>query len=1019
MKTDTDLKVNDFVRSKGNTTSVGVIQEIRERNGRMAASVRFPNGIRRVPIKQLELVPQEPEDAVEIVRKGQFSGPASLRQRLAHVRLSGNLSEIFYSMESSDTDFYAHQFKPVVKILDSPTGNLLIADEVGLGKTIEAGLIWTELAARFKYNRFLVVCPKVLCEKWRLELSTKFGVDARICDAAGLTELLSSTFHQKNGFVAICGMQGIRPRPKEKRGNKPADKLAELLEDGQVVDKLVDLLVIDEAHHMRNVGTQTNRLGELLCGTAVHTAMLSATPLNLHNRDLQTLLRFLDELTFRDEQALERIIRANQPLISARDAVLAGKPKEELAEKLEKAARDPILRNTSALKKLREDVARHSSEFAPEQRAQIAKRLERLSPLSNVVNRTRRRDVEEFRVERKVSAYRSSMTPDERNVYDRITEEILRYAMDNDLPVGFLTVMPQRMLASSLPAALHHWKSKSVVTGFEDEEDVGNEENDSRKQPLAQQLSRVVSSLPSPGELETQDTKFISFLGTVKSHLDDNPGQKIVVFSTFRSTLKYLQRRLEAEGLNTCLLHGETDDRVGVLSTFKTSKEAQILLASEVGSEGIDLQFARTLINYDLPWNPMRVEQRIGRIDRLGQTAETISVINLLHKNTVDERIYHRLHERLGLCKSALGGFEEILGQEINTLEAEILSNRLTEEEQEKRLIQAEQAIANRREEEDKLEREAASLIAHGDYILKSINESQGNKNWISDEDIVNYLEFALGSIDPGSDIRWEKTEGLVHVRLSGNGQFDFEEWCVGNRLEPGPLSRNSLPVTYRVGTQSSLTRHARLSPSHPLIRWLSSALSEKGGLNANATAVALEESQAAGLSPGMYVGTVQAWQYGTSSSSVMLAYSMADVSDEVLISSELAEKVFNNCLAQAQKWQGASADVETDDIAEILETIVEPDLEDRFFEEAERRKVEMEDRISIQLETLEEHAIKQRASFAKIIEQSGPRLEAANKARLKKFEESLSKRKRQIEKQRIDESSTLPIGSILLRVTP
>lgn len=1012
-----ELKAGDFVRMKGNTSVAGVLQDVREVRGRKTASVQFPTGMRRIPLKELELVPMQVDDPVAIVRKGQFSGPASLRQRIAHVRLSGNLSDIFYSMESTDTDFYAHQFKPVVKILDSPTGNLLIADEVGLGKTIEAGLIWNELVARFKYNRFLVVCPKVLCEKWRLELTTKFGIDARVCNASDLTELFSSTFHQRNGFVAICGMQGIRPRPKNKRSNRPADKLADLLEEEQISDKLVDLLVIDEAHHIRNVGTQTNRLGELLCGIATHTVMLSATPLNLHNRDLHTLLKLLDELTFRDERALERIIRANQPLIAARDAVLTGKPLEEIEQHLEQAASDTLLQGARSLGKLREDITKAPELFTPVKRAQMARRLERLNLLSNVVNRTRRRDVEEFRVVRNVSAFRAELTPDERAVYDAITDAVLNYAWENDLPVGFLTVMPQRMLASSLPAALQHWRNKSLITDYEDEDSDESNENETWKQPLTQLLSRVSRNLPEPSELEAQDTKYNTFLNVLQSNLSTNTGEKIVVFSTFRSTLRYLARRLKQSGVQTAMLHGEIEDRVGVISSFKENKDVAVLLASEVGSEGIDLQFARTLVNYDLPWNPMRVEQRIGRIDRLGQAAEIISVLNLLHKNTVDERIYHRLHERLGLCKSALGGFEEILGHEISSLTSDLFSGMLTHEEQEQRLIQAEQAIANRREEEELLEKEAAALIAHGDYILHSIKEAKTSGNWISDGDIVGYLEFTLGIFDPASSLQWEKDKGLVHVKLTGAGRHDLEDWCRTNQLPLGPIAKSGASVTFRVGTKSENSRYPRLGPSHPLIRFLSNYLSEKGGLEANVIAVTLERAPAVGLQPGLYIGNVQAWQYGKGSASISLAYSMASVSDGSLLDAELAETVTNICLSQTQKWQGAKAEVNMDEVADVLESVVEPNLEERFFEEGERRKNEMEDRIFIQLKTLEEHARNQRETFKETIRRSGPRLEAANKARLKKFEETIEKRRRQIERQRIAESSARSVGSILVKV--
>ena len=1008
------LDINSFVRQKGNPALTGVIKELRDIRGRQTAQVQFPSGARRVPLEQLELVPSVMEDPADLVRKGQFSGPASMRQRMAHVRLSGNLKEIFYSMESTDTDFYAHQFKPVVKMLDSPTGNLLIADEVGLGKTIEAGLIWTELAARFKYNRLLIVCPKVLCEKWRIELASKFGINARICDASALRDLLSSYFSQRSGFAAICGMQGIRPRPKEKRTGRPVDNLAGILEEAQSKDKLADLLIIDEAHHMRNIGTQTNRLGELLCGLSQHTVMLSATPLNLHNRDLHNLLRLLDELTFRDEQALNRIIKANQSLIAAREAVLTGKPMEEVSEILDISTVDPILRNTRALKKLRKDIA-DGTGLKHAERAQIARRLERVNLLSNVVNRTRRRDVEEFRVERNVSVFRADMTDDERMVYDHITSAILKFSRENDLPVGFLTVMPQRMAASCLPAALEHWRRNGDTAVYEDEDYLY--ETDKQIGPLTRLLARSSTALPSPSELEIQDTKFHKFIEVIQKHISANPDQKIVVFSTFIPTLRYLKRRLEATGIAARMLHGGTEDRVGLIKDFENSSNTPILLASEVGSEGIDLQFAQTLVNYDLPWNPMRVEQRIGRIDRLGQKSESVSILNLLHRNTVDERIYYRLHERLGLCKMALGGFEEILGQEIEDLTADLLSGQLSIKDQENRLEQAEQAIANKRQEEKVLEREAAALIAHGDYILDSVREAQSGGGWISEGDIVDYLQFALGTVDPNSDIRWQKREGLVDILLTGSGKHDYEDWCNRHNLNPGPLARRTSQTPFRVGKEHTGARHSRLGPSHPLIRFLSNTLSEEGGLSPNAVALTLDEEQLEGLEPGIYVGSIQTWQFGSGASSTLLGYGLVNTNREELLSPDMAERVMSSCLKYATKWHGAIAEVSPADIADQILNLVEPDLESRFFDERERRKAEVEDRVTIQLQTLEEHGQSQRLKFEEIIQKSVQGLKAANRARLRQFEKTLNTRRRRIEAQQIQKTSYAPVCAVLLKV--
>src|SRR6185437_1080314 len=237
---------------------------------------------------------------------GRLGTTDELRHALSQIRLSGRLSDTIYSMEATNTDFHAHQFKPVLKLLASPSGGLLIADEVGLGKTIEAGLIWTELRARYDARRLLVICPKTLCRKWRSELAQKFDVGAEILDATDLDDLLRSSDLRRRSFAVICGMQGIRP-PRawddpEVGINTGAAKLARRLRDLAEEPPPFDLLVIDEAHHLRNTETRTHELGQLLRSLAEHKVFLSATPIHLRNRDLFSLLRLLDPENFADER---------------------------------------------------------------------------------------------------------------------------------------------------------------------------------------------------------------------------------------------------------------------------------------------------------------------------------------------------------------------------------------------------------------------------------------------------------------------------------------------------------------------------------------------------------------------------------------------------------------------------------------------------------------------------------------------------------------------------------------------
>ena len=165
------------IRLINDPTRIGVLtgRKLLRRN-RQLLQVQFSDGIRWIPEKQIEIVGDLRLSPLDMLESEKLGRPSDLRRTLTHVKLSGRLADVIYSMEATNTDFYAYQFKPVVKILESPSNGILIADEVGLGKTIEAGLIWTELRSRFDMRRLMVICPAALREKWKRELSTKIGV---------------------------------------------------------------------------------------------------------------------------------------------------------------------------------------------------------------------------------------------------------------------------------------------------------------------------------------------------------------------------------------------------------------------------------------------------------------------------------------------------------------------------------------------------------------------------------------------------------------------------------------------------------------------------------------------------------------------------------------------------------------------------------------------------------------------------------------------------------------------------
>ena len=159
----------------------------------------------------LEIVKENP-DSLDSFNEGSFGKLSDLRRILTLEKIKGELTNIFYSMESSNTDFYPHQFKPVMRFIESPEGRLLLADEVGLGKTIEATYIWKEIQARQAARRLLIICPAMLREKWQQDLRNRFNISSEICDAKQTFEKVSKVVNHNfdESFVIISSMEGLR-----------------------------------------------------------------------------------------------------------------------------------------------------------------------------------------------------------------------------------------------------------------------------------------------------------------------------------------------------------------------------------------------------------------------------------------------------------------------------------------------------------------------------------------------------------------------------------------------------------------------------------------------------------------------------------------------------------------------------------------------------------------------------------------------------------------------------------------
>lgn len=902
--------------------------------------------------------------------------PDWLRRTLARARVTGRLADVVYSMEATETEFYAHQFKPVLKLLNSPTDALLIADEVGLGKTIEAGLIWTELRARLDAERLLILCPKTLCRKWQIELDRRFGVDARIVDANGLLDLMKER-RTSRGFAAIASIQSLRP-PKGWKENEPTDpkpsvrvQLARFLFEAAESEPLIDLTVVDEAHHMRNPETLLYDLAELVNAVSAHRVFLSATPIHLRNRDLFALLRLIDPDTFEFEHTLDSIISANAPVVAARDRVMVGtSTAEEIDSLIGEACSHDILSNSQSLALLRNDLK--ARPLTRSFRSEVASRLEYANPLANFVTRTRRRDVEEFRVVREPIAPTLDFHPDERKFYDAISNEVSKYALNSAANQRFLLATPQRLLTSSPAAASLWWQSYwQGAEGNEVEEEDESDESDPSivdRRPLVRRLVELTTELELTKRLRNVDTKFALLRDQLNRLWRTEGDAKVIIFSSFKATLRYLEERLQEIEIKTELLHGSVSEpRDVILERFRTYPSRCILLSSEVGSEGVDLQFCWIVVNYDLPWNPMRLEQRIGRVDRLGQKKQKVSIVNLVYEGTIDHQIYDKLYQRLELGKRALGEFEAVLGEPIRVMTTQLLDPSLSEAQKFAAIDQAAQAVEYRAKQSEELETQAGSLMRHGDYIVRQIMESRNLHRWLSGEDVLVYVRARLEQSFSGC---------VIETSPAGTDRFRIVLSPQAHEAFAAFISRHNLKGTTRLlegddrqrfRFTSSVVRSRdgrveNISQVHALVRF-AAQLDALDGEAQRPEPVAARLAGAGMKMPcaaGEYIVGVRQWTAtsgtGQATGMARLAYSGARLKDHFALSAELAEALVSAAASEATLLPNMSAHPRLEEIATVFDTIVGVELDRRYKSFVDQLNAESEDRANIQLQALDRH---------------------------------------------------------------
>lgn len=779
-----------------------------------------PPHIEQVVAENLALFQGQGVDS--LLERRIFAGHAAFSRLVTFTKLSIRLSDTLYAFLASRTDLYAYQYKPLIKFLESTRKRLLIADEVGLGKTIEAGLILIEQRMREELQRVLVVCPASLRSKWREELARRFDEHFVILDKPGLKELLNEVAERggATGFRAIVSFGPVRSR--------------DVIESLEAQAPPLDLLIVDEAHHLRNPETLTHKAVRSLADAADAVLLLTATPIHLGSQNLLSLLRLLDPEEFDRLDVFDRRLEANRHVVQAERLLGSRKPHlQEVAQTLrgvEGSSEAARFTGSPAYK----EFLRLCEEYknpGPEELVELQSLLGELNVLGHVLSRSRKRDVQPDRPVRKPWVEPVAFTPLEVEVYQAATSDARRtYATEGPGSVAtFHAITRQRQIASCLPAALQRFKLRAGEAAQIFEEEASDLEQDewsdasSTAPAPPQELARFFSRI---GDLESQDSKFSGLLDVLGRLDQAEPGRKLIIFSYFKDTLAYLFRRLTGRGFTCLVLTGDVpsrpgnpreDERAKVIKRFRTDPDIRVLLSSEVGSEGLDFQFCHILVNYDLPWNPMVVEQRIGRLDRLGQASDRIVIVNLTVRDTIENRILERLYERIGIFRASIGDLEPILGEIVSDLQSKFLRSELTAEELEELLERKAIALEIARRQGQELEEKSAELLGHDELFEFQIDRKRTLRQYVVADELVVFVDQFLKDRFPKARLRYDRQQGLGTLEVTD----DLLAFVRRHTAQGDPLVHN-LTVKAMAGV-CAVTFEAERAAHDPDIEYLGS----------------------------------------------------------------------------------------------------------------------------------------------------------------------------------------------------
>jgi SNF2 family DNA or RNA helicase len=543
-----------------------------------------------------------------------------LALRAARLRSHAGFDRLLCLPSVRDMELLDHQIRTAKTVLQRFHGRALLCDEVGLGKTIEAGLVFDELRMRGLIRSALVLVPPSLIEQWQGEMRRKFSLDLISHDDPLFRQKGTAAWSEFDWVIA--SMHTAKREPHR----------------SAILARKWDLVIVDEAHHLRNRATQLWRFASEL--QKQYILLLTATPVQNNLEELFNLVTLLEPGLLRTARQFQR------HFVDRRDKLTP--------------------RNLDELHRL----------------------------LAEVMVRNRRSTVGLQFTRRWARTDYLPPTPAEQDLYDAVAGFVRQHLAAAGRKGGLsrmALIALQMALGSSSQAAASTLRNLSETPDLH-----------SADRETLERLADRARDL-------TDSSKAQHLLKLLEEYPD-----KMVIFTQFRATQEMLQRRLEQAGHSLAVFHGGLSRLAKEAAINQFRGPARLLLATEAGSEGRNLQFAHAVCNYDLPWNPMRIEQRIGRLSRIGQTQD-IYVYNLVAQGTVEAAVLHLLEAKLNLFELVIGEIDMILGnldeeREFQDVVADLWAQSadLTDfnrhmEELGNRLLEAKEAYLRQRSHDDRL----------------------------------------------------------------------------------------------------------------------------------------------------------------------------------------------------------------------------------------------------------------------------------------------------------------------------